>query len=124
MSGTQLDPNAFAERYVAVWNERDPERRRQRIAELWIPEGATLNKTLEARGYPGLEARVRGSHEKWVRDAGCVFRPRDADGHHGTVRLRWEMVKPGGEVATVGADFLLLADDGRIRTDYQFIEPG
>jgi hypothetical protein len=119
-----IDPNALAGRYVAVWNEADAERRRQRIAELWIPEGATLHQKLEARGYAALEARVRGSQEKWVRDAGYLFRLRYADGHHGTVRCRWEMVKPGGEVASVGFDFLVLAGDGRIGTAYQFIEPG
>jgi hypothetical protein len=28
----------------------------------------------------------------------------------------------GGEVAAVGLEILVLDDDGRIRTDYQFIE--
>jgi hypothetical protein len=28
-----------------------------------------------------------------------------------------------GKVVSVGVEFLLLADDGRIREDYQFIEP-
>ena len=26
----------FIDRYVAVWNEPDAERRRERIAELWV----------------------------------------------------------------------------------------
>ena len=117
------DIETFGERYVAVWNESDAALRRKRIAELWAPDGANLTKTLEARGYEALEARVRTSHEKWVRDAGCIFRPCDAQAHHGAVRFKWEMVRPGGEVASVGYDFFLLADDGRIRHDYQFIEP-
>jgi hypothetical protein len=120
----QAELNALVERYVAVWNEPDAALRRRRIADLWTPEGANLTKTLEARGYEALEARVRASHEKWVRDGGCFFRPRDVQGHHGAVRFKWEMVSvSGGEVISVGYDFLVLADDGRIRTDYQFIEP-
>ena len=122
-SDPQMDMNAFVERYVAVWNEPDPARRREQIAALWTPDGANLTKTLEARGYEALEARVRSSHEKWVRDAGCVFRPCGVQAHHDAVRFKWEMLRPGGEVASVGYDFFLLADDGRIRTDYQFIEP-
>jgi hypothetical protein len=114
----------FIERYVAVWHESDPAQRRSRISELWTPDGANLTRTLEARGHEALEARVRTAHEKWVRDAGCRFRARDVQAHHDAVRFKWEMVRPDGEVASVGYDFFLLADDGRIRADYQFIEPG
>jgi hypothetical protein len=32
------------------------------------------------------------------------------------------MVSTKGEVAGVGLDFLVLAPDGRIRCDYQFVE--
>jgi hypothetical protein len=39
------------------------------------------------------------------------------------VKFRWEMVgKATGEVAGVGLEFLVLDEEGRIRTDYQFIE--
>jgi hypothetical protein len=34
----------------------------------------------------------------------------------------WEMVSKHREVAGVGLEFLVLAPDGRIRRDYQFIE--
>jgi hypothetical protein len=41
-----------------------------------------------------------------------------------TVKLAWEMVPAGGgEVAGSGVDFLVLDGDGRIRRDYQFIDP-
>jgi hypothetical protein len=116
--------NTLAERYVAVWNEPDAPLRRQRIAELWTPDGANFTKSLEARGYEALEARVRASHEKWVRDGGCFFRARDVQSHHGAVRLKWEMVSvSGGGVVSVGYDFFVLAEDDRLRNDYQFIEP-
>jgi hypothetical protein len=38
------------------------------------------------------------------------------------VKFRWEMVSASGEVAGVGLEFLVLAGDGRIVRDYQFIE--
>jgi hypothetical protein len=38
-------------------------------------------------------------------------------------KLRWEMLPAaGGAVVSVGFDFLVLGEDGRIRTGYQFIE--
>ncbi len=58
-----------------------------------------------------------------------TLRARDGvDGHHGTIKLRWEMLpadaagRGGGEVVSIGFDFLVLGSDGRIRTGYQFIE--
>ena len=38
------------------------------------------------------------------------------------VKFRWQMVSKDGEVAGVGLEFLVLAHDGRIRRDFQFIE--
>jgi hypothetical protein len=32
------------------------------------------------------------------------------------------MVRPGGAVASIGNELLLLAADGRIRADYQFVD--
>ena len=81
-------------------------------------------RTLEAIGHAGIEKRVADAYDKWVKEKGNVFRLRDGvDGHHGTVKLRWEMLPAsGGEVISIGFDFMVLGDDGRIRTGYQFIE--
>ena len=46
------------------------------------------------------------------------------DAHHDTVKFYWAMVPQGGGMAqSVGSDFVVLDDEGRIRADYQFIEP-
>ena len=118
------DINGFVERYVNVWNEADAGRRRRTIRALWQEEARHLARTLEAIGHAGIETRVQNAWEKWVRDKGNIFRLRDGvDGHHDTIKLRWEM-RPaaGGEVISIGFDFLVLGEDGRIRTGYQFIE--
>jgi hypothetical protein len=116
--------NAFVEKYISIWNEPDQTARRRLIRELWVADAQHLAKTLEAVGYDGIESRVTTAYEKWVKEKGCVFRLRDGvDGHHGTIKLRWEMLPAGGgEVISIGFDFLVLAEDGRIKTGYQFIE--
>jgi hypothetical protein len=118
------DIATFADRYVNIWNEPDAERRRQMIRDLWQEDARHLARTLEAVGHAGIETRVADAYGKWVEEKGNVFRLRDGvDGHHGTVKLRWEMLPAGGgEVISIGLDFLVLGDDGRIRTGYQFIE--
>ena len=124
MSGPTPELDAFVARYVSVWNEPDAAARRRLVEALWSPDGSNFTRNSQWRGYDALEARVRGSWEKWVRDGGCLFRPRHADTHHGVARFVWEMTAADGKVISVGTEVLLLAADGRIREDYQFIEPG
>jgi len=119
------DFTELADRYVAVWNEPDAEARRAAIASLWVPDGEHCVRTLQARGHEALKQRVTGSHEKNVRDAGFRFvRAGDAQFLHDAVMFHWHMVPAaGGPVAALGLQFLVLAGDGRIAVDYQFILP-
>lgn len=118
-------PDRFADEYVQLWNESNPGRRAESIARLWIPEGRHFVRALEVSGYEQLGQRVTGSHEKNVRDGGFLFR------RAGTVQalqdsliFHWEMVPAGSDaVSAFGVEFILLAPDGRIRTDYQFVLP-
>ena len=131
---------ALAERYVALWNEPDADRRRRTIAELWAeggrhilqpPQeiraiaaqpGIALTATLEAQGYEAIEARAASVYEHWVRSEGLSFRGRDdADRLGDVVKLHWEAVAKDGTVFAVGLSFLVLAPDGRIERDYTFI---
>ena len=114
----------LADRYVAVWNETDAERRRRSIADLWTPEGEHYAGAREVRGYAGLEERIRGSHEKNVRDGGYRFRAvQDAQALRDVVTFHWEMAPAESEkVAASGFIFLLVDGRGRIRVDYQFFD--
>jgi hypothetical protein len=124
MTADSTNLDVLIERYVAQWHEPDRAARRRRIEEIWTPDGANFTRSFEVRGHDALEERVRAAYEKWVRDGGCVFRPRHADCHHDVVRFEWDMAsRSDGKVISVGVEFLLLGTDGRIREDYQFIEP-
>ncbi len=113
----------LADRYVAAWNETDAERRRQSIADLWTPEGEHYAGTREVRGYAALGERIRGSHEKNVRDGGHRFRAvKGARALHDAVTFNWEMLPADSEeVAASGFIFLLVDSQGRIRVDYQYL---
>jgi hypothetical protein len=118
-----IEAQQLAARYVALWNEADAGARRQAIAALWAPDGQHYVKTREARGHVALEERVTGSYEKNVRDGGYRFRSaNNAQLLRNVVTFNWEMVPAdGGEIAAVGLEFIVLDDQGRIVTDYQFI---
>jgi SnoaL-like domain len=118
------DLNEFARRYIAVWNEPDPKLRRLAIAELFAPDAVHYTPSQEVRGHAELEARITTAYEKWVDPGVYLFRsvPK-ANGHHNAVRFNWEMVTVAtGKVDSIGFDFIVLDDDGRIRSDHQFVD--
>src|ERR671925_604496 len=130
----------LAEKYVALWNEPDADRRRRMIGKLWAEDGRHILKPpqeiraiaaqpgiamtaiLEARGYEEIEARAASAYEHWVGSEGLSFRGRDdADRIADVVKLHWEAVAKDGTVFAVGLSFLVLAADGRIERDYTFL---
>jgi hypothetical protein len=137
------DLHDFADRYLALWNEPDPARRRDRIAELWAPGGGQVladppqevravadhhrfpAPPLAVYGHDALDARVTRAYELWVapgehRFAAAAEPTRLLD--H-VVGLAWTLVSTAdGSPAGGGVNVLHLDEDGRIATDYLFIE--
>ena len=130
----------LADRYLALWNEPDADRRRRMIAELWTEDGRhilqppqeireiaarpglAMAAILEARGHEEIEARAASAYEHWVGSEGLSFRGRDdAERLGGLVKFHWEAVAKDGEVFAVGLSFLIIAADGRIERDYTFV---
>jgi len=131
----------LTERYVALWNEPDPDHRRAAIRELWTADGSQVLEPpqdmvaaanaigfraprLESRGYEQLEERVTRAYDEFVGSGRYRFRRRDNVSRlDGVLKFGWEMVPADGdEVVAIGLEVALLAPDGRIQTDYQFIE--
>jgi hypothetical protein len=111
-------------RYLAIWQETDPDARRAAITKIWSADAQVYTGANEYTGHQAIDARVTAAHDKWVAAEGYVFRLLgDADIHHDGIRIRWEMVPAaGGEAASTGVQFLLLDPDGLARVDYQFID--
>lgn len=135
------DRENLTDRYVAVWSEPDATRRRTAVRELWSAEGSHVLQppqemreaaeglgfgglVLEARGHNELELRVTRAYEEFIAPGAFEFRRSGpGDRLRDVVKFRWEMVsREDGGVATVGLEILMLDMDGRIVTDYQFIE--
>jgi hypothetical protein len=109
------DTEALVERYVAFWNERDVSLRRARLAELWAQDALFVSEVSRREGHVGIEAEARATAKDFVFSSA-----NRTAGHHDVVRMSWEM-RPagGGDVAASGLAVLVLAEDGRIRRDYQ-----
>ena len=132
------DPNELADRYVAIWNEPDPELRRAAVKALWSAGGVqvlnppqevreaaetlAMSPIFESRGHAELEARVKRAFEQFAakyefRRSGEAARLQDV------LTFRWEAIlRDSGEPDGAGRHVFLLDPDGRIRRDYLFVE--
>jgi hypothetical protein len=97
------------DRYIAMWNETDPERRRTLIAQVWTQDAHYLDPVLQGEGQPGIDEMVATVHQRFP--AHRFRRTGDVDAHHDRVRFAWELAPEGGAAVVTGVDFGILADD-------------
>ena len=114
----------FINRYVSMWHEAEPTRRREIVLSLFAEDAENYTRKLAAHGTEEIIARVTRAHEDWVACKGFVFRPAgNTDAHHQVVKFFWEMLpKVGGPIEARGLDIFVLREDGRILALYQFSE--
>jgi len=108
------DASATVDRYLAMWNEADPDRRAEHIRAAWAADGRYVDPALEAEGHDALSAMVASVHERFP---GQKFRRTSGiDGHHDRVRFAWELAAADGAVTVGGIDVGVLQPDGRLQS--------
>lgn len=110
----------IVDRYVAVWSEPDPERRRRSIAELWAENASQIVEEAAFHGHAELEERIAEAYGQFVGSgAFLVTSAGDAAGHHDVITFTIQLTPPAGAVAWAARVVLLLDDRALIRLDYQ-----
>jgi len=114
-------PTELIDRYIAMWNETDPARRRDLIARIWTEDCSHLDPLTRVERRDGIDGLVRGVQERFP---GHRFRrTSEVDGHNGQVRFTWELAPAQGPAPVSGTDFGTLAEDGRrLRTITAFFD--
>lgn len=109
------------DRYIAIWNETDPEYRRDLIARTWTDDATYLDPLMRGDGPDGIDAMVAGVQ---ARFPGHRFRRTGAiDAHHDRVRFAWDLVPADGAPPLVaGLDVGVVAPDGRLRSITGFLD--
>ena len=111
---------AHADRYLAAWNETDPEARRAAVADVFSDDVRYTDPMVDVRGAEALAATIGAVQAQFP---GFVFRlAGPADAHHDQVRFTWELGPEGGEAPIVGSDVALLDADGRISAVLGFLD--
>ena len=113
MSDITAEVTTTVDTYLAMWNEEDPGRRGEHIAQAWAEDGRYVDPLLEADGHAALSemAATVQAHYPGHR----FRRVSGVDAHHDQVRFGWELCAPDGSVTVAGVDIGVLAPDGRLR---------
>ena len=57
--------NETVVRYLAAWNERDPKRRRDLVAETWIEEGSYVDAHRQGNGHAAIDAMLAATQAQF-----------------------------------------------------------
>lgn len=110
----------LAERYIAIWNETDPARRRRNIDDLWAPEGRYVDPLAVAEGRDAIDATIAAVQSQFH---GMTFRlAGPVDGHHNQARFTWELGPEGVEALIVGFDVAITDGNGRLSQVLGFLD--
>jgi hypothetical protein len=110
----------IAQRYVAAWNETDPQARQDRVADLWAADGTYVDPLADVQGRDQIATLIAA-----VQDQFPGFRFRlagDVDGHHHLARFSWELGPEEGPAPVAGSDVVTLDDDGRVTRVLGFLD--
>lgn len=98
----------LAERYIAAWNETDPERRRRLVARTFGDGASYVDPLFAGEGHDAIDAIIAAAQQRFpglrIRRAGEV------DAHHDRIRFSWEALAPEGPVVAKGTDFATVAE--------------
>jgi hypothetical protein len=109
----------LARDYLAIWNEVEPDRRREMIERTWSADATYTDPMFEAAGHDGIDALVAGFQHQFP---GVIFRQiRETESHHDRARFSWEVVTATGNVAAAGTDIVVIRS-GKLQTVTGFFD--
>ncbi|HET9658784.1 MAG TPA: nuclear transport factor 2 family protein [Thermomicrobiales bacterium] len=109
------------ERYIAIWNETDPRKRRDLIGWTFTEDAAYLDPMLSGEGHAGLGAMFEGVFAQLP--GARVSLSGEPDAHHDWVRFSWTLVLPGDSESFIeGTDLGLIGPDGRFARIVGFLD--
>jgi len=106
---------------VRVFNERNSDRRRAALDELYAEDATLYDPEAVATGREAISGAVDNLLHRLPPDFVFTVTGR-AVGHNGAARLFWRAGPPDGPVAVTGTDVAHI-ENGRIKLLYVFVDP-
>ena len=107
--------NETVVRYIAAWNERDPKRRRDLVAQAWAEDGSYIDAHRQGKGHSAIDTMLATAQAQFPGYRISLVSGIEA--HNDFVRFSWSAGgTPEAPLYLGGTDFAVLAADGRIKT--------
>jgi SnoaL-like domain len=113
------DHAIVARRYIDLWNERTPNRRREILSEHWASDAKYVDPLMSGDGHDGVDALIAGVQQKFPDFKFTLIGEPNGFGDH--VRFSWGLGPEGADSPIKGTDFAVLKD-GRIRSITGFLD--
>lgn len=111
----------IAERYIALWNEADTDKRAAAIAELFTADAPYTDPLAAVEGHEGIAAVIDGVRAQFSGYSLELVGP--VDGHHHIARFQWGLfAEPGAEPVVIGFDVVVVDDEGRVTAVHGFLD--
>ena len=110
----------LADRYIAAWNETNPDSRRRRVEQLWSEDARYTDPMVDVQGRDAIEQTIAAVQEQFPEFVFRLAGPVDA--HHNQLRFSWELGPAGREAPVVGFDVAVTDADGRLQTVLGFLD--
>jgi hypothetical protein len=113
------DVHTVASRYIDLWNERTPSRRREILSQHWAKDAKYIDPLMAGDGHDGVDALIAGVQQRFPDFRFRLLGAADGFGDH--VRFSWGLGPDGADSPIKGTDFAVVSD-GRIRSITGFLD--
>lgn len=112
MNHAATQATIIADRYLAVWNERDDITRRARVAQLFAADATYADPMMHGSGIDGIDAMIATAQRQFP---GLRFSLHGTpDGHNNVVRFSWTLAADGAAPVARGSDVAYIDGRGRL----------
>jgi hypothetical protein len=113
------DMNSIARRYIDLWNERRPSRRREMLASDWTADAHYVDPIMNGDGHDGVDALIAGVQQRFPDFKFKLI--GEPNGYGDQLRFSWALGPDGVDSPIKGTDFAVLRE-GRIRSITGFLD--
>ncbi len=114
-----IDPTTIANRYIDLWNERTPAKRREMLSQSWTADASYVDPLMRGDGHDGVDALIAGVQQRFPDFKFKLI--GEPNGYGDNLRFCWGLGPDGIDSPIKGTDFAVLKD-GRIRSITGFLD--
>ena len=119
MTDANAQARSIAARYIELWNEKTPNRRREILAANWTSDASYVDPLTRSDGHNGIDAMIAGVQQRFPEFTFTLIGQPNGHGEH--VRFSWGLGPEGVDSPIKGTDFAVIRD-GKIHSITGFLD--